>query len=474
MAVPHPLGELARNLWAACHLLAFRRSALRWLAPTPGNFLILLLLSLTVSFLFDFLGEGWPGEWSPSGVAVYTLPAFVLLVFGQFLATRHGLWRLGLAPASIWLAADILLGLAQCLLLVAQQHDWVSPAISAYLPGLYTFLYAWPILAVVFVFTRGLAWPWWERAMAFVILLGVFSAWSLTFSDERLWYSTAPAEEDIPTSSRLVEEDVWYAQPRLLERALAGIQPQRSDRADWYFLGVGGVYYQGVFRQETETVRSLFDTRFGTSGRSLVLINSDDSVLNQPIASRTSIARALKAMAARMDREQDVLFLFVTSHGSEDHEIELSYWPLELSGITPEWLRTVLDETGIRRRVIVLSSCYSGGFIPVLETPDTLVITAADARHTSFGCTDDAELTYFGRAFFDEALRREKSLRAAFDTAREAIRQREQEQGFEPSHPQWAAGTAMAADLPQLEQTLFPGGLPAPLPRTGRPAAGRR
>lgn len=455
-AVPLPLIELLRNLWAACHLLAFRRSALRWLLPSPVNFLVLLALSLAVSVLFDFISEGWPGEWSPSGVAVYALPAFVLLVFGQVLASRHGLWRLGLAPASIWLGADSLLGLAQCLLLVAQQHNWVAPAASAWLPGVYTFLYAWPILAVVFVFTRGLAWPWWERTLAFVTLFAVFSAWSLTFSDERLWYSTAP-EAGLPETSRLLEEEVVYAQPELLKRALDGLQPQRPDRADWYFLGVGGAYYQSVFRQETETVRALFDTRFATSGRSLILVNSDDTVLSQPIASRTSILRALQAIAARMDPEQDVLFLFLTSHGSETHELELNYWPLELAAVTPEWLRTALDESGIRHRVIVLSSCYSGGFIPVLQTPDTLLITAANATRTSFGCTDDAEMTYFGRAFFDEALRREQSLWSAYASAREAIRAREAEQGYEPSDPQWWVGESMERELPALEKTLFPG-----------------
>ena len=455
-ALPHLLSDLARNLWAACHLLVFRRSALRWLAPTPVNFLVLLFLSLAVSGLFDFLSEGVPGEWSPAGVAVYALPAFVLLVFGQVLANRHGLWRLGLAPASVWLAADALLGLAQCVLLVGQQQNWVPASIASYLPTLYTGLYAWPILAVVFVFTRALSWPWWERALAFVVLLGVFTAWSLTFSDERLWYSTQ-SEEALPSTSRLVEESVWYAQPELLQRALKSLQPQRPKKVDWYFLGVGGVFYQSVFRQETETVRALFDTRFGTSGRSLVLINSDDSVTSQPIATRTSIARALHDIAAHMDRDQDVLFLFITSHGSEDQEIELNYWPLDLAGISPDWLRRTLDETGIRHRVIVLSACYSGGFIPALESPDTLIITAADADHASFGCTGDAELTYFGRAFFNEAMRRDHSLREAYDDARALIREREKEEGFEPSAPQWWIGGKMQEELPRLEKSLFPG-----------------
>lgn len=454
-AVPLPLIDLLRNLWAACHLLAFRRSALRWLVPTPGNFLILLFISLAVSVLFDFMSEGWPGEWSPAGVAVYALPSFVLLVFGQILASRHGLWRLGLAPASAWLAADTLLGLAQCGLLYLDQQNRLPPDFADHIALMYTVLYAWPILALVFVFTRALAWPWWERSLAFVVLLGLFTSWSLAFSDERLWYSTLE-DAASPSSSVLLTESVFYAQPELLQRALAGVVAERPDRSDWYFLGVGGAAYQDVFRHETESVRTLFDTRFSTSGRSLVLINNEDTALAQPIASRTSIAQALHTIAARMDRDKDVLFLFVTSHGSEDHEIELSFSPMELDAISPEWLRKTLDDTGIRHRVIVLSACYSGGFIPVLKDPDTLIVTASDASHPSFGCSDDADMTYFGRAFFDEALRHQNSLHAAFEASVAAISVRERADGFEASHPQWVIGDRLKQELPELEKTLFP------------------
>lgn len=456
--VPQPVADLARNLWAAAHLLVFRRSALRWLVPTPRNFLILLLLSLTISFLFDFLGEGWPGVLSPVGVAVYLLPSLVLLVFGQILATRHGLWRLGLAPASVWLAADVLLGVGQCLLQYAASHNMLAPQVFAAIPTFYSLLYAWPVLAVVFVFTRALVWPWWERSLAFVLLFAIFTIWSLTFSNERLWY----ADQNnmlAAQPSRLAEEDAFYAQQELLPRALSAVQAERPDRVDWYFLGVAGAAYQNVFRSELETVRTLFDNRFATSGRSLVLINNDDTVMREPIATRTSIARALQTFSQRMNKEQDVLFLFLTSHGSEDHLVELNYAPLELSQISPEWLRQTLDASGIRRRVIVISACYSGGFIPVLQTPDTLIITAADADKTSFGCQDDAELTYFGRAFFDEALRREYDLRASYDRAVQAIAEREQAEGFELSRPQWFIGERLEQDLPMLQQSLFP---PAP------------
>ncbi|HQX89184.1 MAG: peptidase C13 family protein [Moraxellaceae bacterium] len=452
---PPLLSDLFRNLWAACHLLVFRRSALRWLAPSPSNFLILLMLSLTVSFTFDLLSEGWPGQWSPAGIAVYLLPGFALLVFGQVLVSRHGLWRLGLAPASIGLAADSLMGIAQCILLYAGQHEWLSADITRYVPEIYLLLYLWPVLALVLVFTRALAWPRLESVLAFIILMGFFIAWTLLFSDERLW-TAVTTEEPAPVAPHIIEEAAVYAQPDLLQRALAALEPERPEQVDWYFLGVGGAAYQGVFRTEAETAKALFDTRFATSGRSLILLNNDDTAYSQPIATRTSIARALSAFSSRMNRDQDVLFLFLTSHGSEAHEIELSYWPLQLAPVTPSWLRQVLDDSGIKRRVIVLSACYSGGFIKDIQTPDTLIITAAAADKPSFGCTDDADLTYFGRAFFDEALRREYSLRASYEQSLSTLQEREEALGYGQSNPQWVIGEQLAKDLPSLEKSLFP------------------
>ena len=68
--------------------------------------------------------------------------------------------------------------------------------------------------------------------------------------------------------------------------------------------------------------------------------------------------------------------------------------------------------------MVVISACYSGVFLPALAKPATLVITAADANHTSFGCADEAKWTYFGNAFFEAALRRTETLEQAFAMAR--------------------------------------------------------
>jgi hypothetical protein len=108
--------------------------------------------------------------------------------------------------------------------------------------------------------------------------------------------------------------------------------------------------------------------------------------------------------------------------------------------LTPSILAEMFHRTGVRNKVVVISACYSGVFIPPIANVDTLVITAADAHHASFGCEDKAKWTYFGNAFFNVALRRATTLKDAFVLARSLVVKRERRQGFEPSRPQMAGG----------------------------------
>jgi len=100
----------------------------------------------------------------------------------------------------------------------------------------------------------------------------------------------------------------------------------------------------------------------------------------------------------------------------------------------------MLARTGVRHKVVFISACYSGVFIPRLANADTLVITAADADHPSFGCPDKAKWTYFGNAFFNVALRQAKGLKDAFVVVRSLVKKREVHEHFEPSKPLMAGG----------------------------------
>ena len=139
-----------------------------------------------------------------------------------------------------------------------------------------------------------------------------------------------------------------------------------------------------------------------------------------------------------MNGESDILFLILTSHGSREGLVVSAGRLVET--LTPSNLAEMLHRTGVRYKVVIISACYSGVFIPRLADADTLVITAADANHASFGCEDKAKWTYFGDAFFNVALRRATSLKDAFFLARSLVMKRELRQGFEPSRPQMAGG----------------------------------
>jgi hypothetical protein len=157
-----------------------------------------------------------------------------------------------------------------------------------------------------------------------------------------------------------------------------------------------------------------------------------------------------------MDREHDLLVVYMTSHGARDFQLAASNPPLKVDTISPGELRAALDEAGIRHRVIAISACYSGGWIGPLASDTTLVMTAADADHTSYGCGSLSELTFFGRAMFDEQLRKTHSIERAFAAAVPLIRQREDEAGKQDgfSNPQISVGQGVRPLLAELEKRL--------------------
>jgi hypothetical protein len=153
-----------------------------------------------------------------------------------------------------------------------------------------------------------------------------------------------------------------------------------------------------------------------------------------------------------MDRDDDVLFLMLTSHGSDAPSLSVSNgsWPLE--GLGGKALRTALDESGIRWRVIVISACHSAAFIEPLADENTIVLTSAAKDRTSFGCSDDRDLTYFGTAFIKDALPAAESLASAFDRAKRAIAEQEAREGLGASAPQAHFGRAISAHWERIEE----------------------
>jgi hypothetical protein len=224
-----------------------------------------------------------------------------------------------------------------------------------------------------------------------------------------------------------------------------------------YSIACAGSSSEDVFLNEAQGVNELMADLFDTGERSIVLANSVKHPGEAPFATVTALQRALATVAERMDENEDILFLFLTAHGSPDSTLEVSLPPYHFESLTPQRLRALLDESGIGYRVVVVSACYSGGFVQPLEAPDTLVITASRADRTSFGCKDGEEWTDFGRAFFKEALPATGSFEGAMRRARESIAKREAAQNLTPSEPQIYVGQGIREHLQQLQtQKLGP------------------
>ena len=232
------------------------------------------------------------------------------------------------------------------------------------------------------------------------------------------------------------------AQGRLLADALANV-PASTPAIELYTLTLGGDGKQSVFLRESDYVSNMLASRFGAFGQ-IRLVNHRDHLADRPMATRENLRRAALTLAERSGPE-DLIFLYLTSHGTSEHELVLDQPRMELSDLPADELAAVLAPLKNRDKIIVISSCYSGGFIPALKDERTLVMTASRADRVSFGCSEQANFTYFGDALFAQALNQTDDLEHAFKLASATVAERELADSFEASEPQiWAPKTVLS------------------------------
>jgi hypothetical protein len=267
-----------------------------------------------------------------------------------------------------------------------------------------------------------------------------------------------PLEIEAPVASTddtlADEEPLLFGQAGRIDQALAGFSKDAAAETHSYFLGFAGVGDEKVFMQEIGLASRVVGERYGIGERSLSLINDARDLERAPLASVSGLAYALRGLAAKMDPERDVLFLSISSHGAPDPAIVVTNSELPLNDLTDSGLADALRQSGIKWKVIIISACYAGAFIDALKDSHSIIITAAAADRTSFGCGTDSDLTYFGEAFYRDALPQAHSLREAFDKAKAAITLRERREHVDASRPQAYFGAEMEAKLKAMEPKL--------------------
>jgi len=251
-------------------------------------------------------------------------------------------------------------------------------------------------------------------------------------------------------------EQVIYDQQSLVRRALAGLGPRVKGRPNLYLVAFAGDGGEDVFRNEAEYAALLFRKRFGPSVHALVLENNPATLQNHPLADWSNLESVLDGLAAAM-RPDDILMLYFTSHGSDDHYLLVDMDPLPLDQIGARDLPGILAEHRFKWKVVVVNACYSGGFVPPLQGPDTLVMSAASADRSSFGCGSESQITYFGDAFLNHALNDTDDFVQAFHQASGLIAGWENRDHLPHSRPQISVGSGIAGQLARWRQGIRPG-----------------
>ncbi len=247
----------------------------------------------------------------------------------------------------------------------------------------------------------------------------------------------------------------WHlAQHKRLGTALDALQPQRPGIVDAYVVTIG-LDSDPVFGREAGEAAKVLSRRYGANGRTIFLTaGADDKPVGTPQGSPPNLAVALAAVAAKMNLKEDVLILFSTSHGDPVSGLAYRDGDKGVGLIAPKRLATLLDGLGFERRMLLLSACFAGVFIPELDSENSIIVTAASSKRTSFGCAPGNDWTFFGDALINNSLRKNQSFEKATDEAMGLIIWWETQRNLVPSQPQLFIGDKAKAWLDPLEAKI--------------------
>jgi hypothetical protein len=237
---------------------------------------------------------------------------------------------------------------------------------------------------------------------------------------------------------------------RRINAALRSLKPQRKGVVDAYVIAVA-LDADPVFNREAREAGRVLARRFGADGRTLVLATDEGASKAHAPGSLNHLALALAATAEVMDRNEDVLILYSTSHGHPVGGLLYKDATRGIGAVPPAKLAQLIDAPGFRNRLLILQACYSGQFVESLANERTIVATAAAADRPSFGCSAGNDWTLYGHAVINIAMREPQPLEAQFRRADEIVAEAEQRAGLPPSLPQLRVGEAAAGWLKALE-----------------------
>ena len=456
----YALASLARNLAAGLRLSLFLPVTRLAFRIELAQLLLLFAFSAAIDVAGDWLRTESGREFSLFGAGTELYSGALLLLVAAVLALAFRQRVLALAIPVIVLAA---IPLAQALnfLLALFQGESIAVDMFAALGG--RLLELWMVAILVRSVAVALAPPTprvWLGAICGGLLLAAPIWISSSLALNEPWWRDPNAPTTAPEGMSAGSEAILATQNLLLDHALSGLADERPGLSDLYFVGFAPFGREDAFRTDVEAAQQVMDGRWGTDGRSILLINNPRTLLTTPFATITNLRETLNEIGAAIDADDDVVMVYLASQGGPGSRLRADLPPLSLVELTPPGLRQLLDEAGIVWRIIVVSACNSGGFIEPLQDDHTLIITASRVDRATPGCGQASASGFFGEAFFRKGMGGTSSFAAAFDVAKARVAERERDGKISPpSDPQWWIGPAMADKLSGLRRGGSAGGV---------------
>ena len=161
-----------------------------------------------------------------------------------------------------------------------------------------------------------------------------------------------------------------------------------------------------------------------------------------PYATSENIEQVLKKIGA-LARPQDKVMVLFATHGQPD-VLAINFSARDYSYVNAAFLNRTMAELRGKQVMIIMSACHSGSFLKPLGEPSRIVIAAAAADKSSFGCQFQSTNTYFIDALLNQAAPLEKSIAQMMEKAKADVDLREKKEKLSPpSLPDLSIGSAV-------------------------------
>lgn len=430
------MGALLRNIWHGAQLTLFLGSKREYFQYGKWQAAWLVFTLLLVAGIPKYYKAGLGAQ-----LNTYALPGFLLTIAISLVAYYIVSRFLGRDRAGelivVGLSASVFVSVVSVgynyyteSFPVTSKSGFVVASAIQILLLIWAVIVECRVFRLIYAVTKKKALFFAVLVYAFVIALYAF----LALDQDLFWPENN--EEPVSAYDSVNLEDTYYSQPRLLSDAINRLDLHTTGESDLYLVTFASYGEQDVFKKEIEFVKQRVEEKYGNAGKTIRLINHLDTIDTDPLANAPNLQAVLNGVRGKMSIEEDMLMLYLTSHGSKNAELSSWFWPINPNPINATSLHQMLDKSGIKWRIVIVSACYAGSFIDLLKDENTMIITASSAENTSFGCSNDRELTYFAEAMFKHAWTQSDSIEEVFEIAKQWVTEKENSEDKTPSEPQ--------------------------------------